>query len=435
GEIEAALRRHEQVRKAVVLVKQDRESGDQRLVAYVVPASKEEVALSELRSFLKRWLPEYMIPTHLVVMSEMPLTANGKIDKRALPDPELGAKDGYLPARTSIEELVANIWAEVVGVKQVGANDNFFELGGHSLLATRIISRVREAFHLELPVRSLFESPTVAEFAERVETGLRGAANIQKPPIKVVSRNRTFPLSSAQLRFWFIDQLEPESVIYTIPTAFRVSGPLNSSALIRAFREIVRRHEALRTSFDVIDGQPRQIIHESLEFNLPVIDLGELSEAEREIESRRVTSIELQEPFNLSEAPLIRAGLIRLKDDEHIVLLTLHHIVSDGWSEGVLTRELAQLYAAFSEGKDSPLAELPIQYVDYAVWQQEWLQGDVLDHQLAYWKTQLSGDLSALELPTDRPRPPVQTYRGDEESVVLDQELTHRLREFSRRQG
>jgi len=438
GEIEAVLNQHATVRDAVVMVRED-EPGDKRLVAYVVAAQNEAApTLSELRSFLSEKLPEYMAPSAYVVLDGIPLTPNGKVDRRALPAPDEARSElagEYVGPRTELEAEVAGIWAEVLKVERVGIDDNFFELGGHSLLVTQVISRLRKSLQVELPLRALFESPTVAALAEGIEAARQANEVLQAPPILPVSRDMELPLSFAQERLWFIDQLEPGGSAYNVPDTMRLTGRLNVEALRQALDAIVVRHESLRTTFPVVKGRPVQIITPSLSVALPIMDLSGLPESKREAEALRLVAEEAQRPFDLSLGSLMRALLLRLGDEEHILLLTMHHIVSDGWSMGVLFRELGALYEAFSGERESPLEELPIQYADYAVWQREWLRGERLEKHLSYWKEQLAGAPAVLELPTDKPRPAVQSFYGTRQFSVLSKNLSQALNELSRRES
>jgi amino acid adenylation domain-containing protein len=436
GEIEAVLTHHPAVREAVVLAREDK-PGDKQLVAYVVPQQKQTFTGRELRGFLQQKLPEYMVPAVFVMVEALPLTPNGKVDRRALPPPEQLRPDveqAFVAPRTPTEEVVAGLWAQVLGIEQVGVEDNFFELGGHSLLATQVLSRLRNAFHIELPLRALFEAPTVAGLAQRIEAASRDAQGLQVPPLVPVARTGALPLSFAQQRLWFLDQLVPDNPFYNIPSAARLTGQLNMAALAQSLNEVVRRHEALRTTFAAVDGQPVQVIAPTLTVPLPVIDLRALPEEEREAEGMRLAVEEAQRPFDLAQGPLLRVQVLRLGAEDNVVLLTMHHIISDGWSMGVLIRELGVLYAAFSQGQPSPLPALAVQYADFALWQRQWLQGTVLESQLAYWQGHLSG-LPILELPTDRPRPTVQAFRGATHSLVISSSLTESLRALSRQQG
>ncbi|HEY6186814.1 MAG TPA: amino acid adenylation domain-containing protein, partial [Pyrinomonadaceae bacterium] len=437
GEIEATLGSHASVQDAVVLAR-DEGRGDKRLVAYVATGEAQPLTPGELRRHLKEKLPEYMMPSAFVMLEKLPLTPNGKVDRQALPAldherPELDAT--FATPQTPTEEMLAGIWADVLKLERIGIDDDFFELGGHSLLATQLISRVREIFHVELPLRSLFETPTVAGLADRIEHEIRIEPALAAPPIVAVSRDQKLPLSFSQQRLWFLDQLEPGGWMYNIPAAVRLTGRLDVAALEQTFREISRRHEALRTNFSMTDGQAVQVVYGERLISLPVVDLGDLPETERESEAERLIAEESQQPFDLEHGSLIRVFLLRLEEEDHVLAVTMHHIISDGWSIGVLIKEMATLYEAFSAGQPSPLPELPIQYADFAHWQREWLQGDVLDAQLSYWKRQLAGAPPLLELPTDRPRPAVQTYNGAHLSLSLPLPLCAALRSLCRDEG
>jgi len=434
GEIEAVLNRHPAVREAVALARED-EPGKKYLAAYVVPESEAEPNVSELRDYLKKRLPAYMVPSAFVVLETLPLMPSGKVDRRALPAPDGARPDletTYVAPRTPVEEGLVDLWAQVLGVERVGVHDNFFDLGGHSLLATQLVSRVREVFQVEVLLRDIFEAPTVVGLAERVEAALRAASGLETPPIVPVSRDGDLPLSFAQQRLWFLDQLAPGNLFYNIPMAVRLKGRLDVAALERSLNEIVRRHEPLRTTFETVRGKPVQVIAPELILPLPVVDLTDLPEAEREVEAQRRAQEEVRQPFDLAEGPLLRAQLLKLDEEDHVALLTMHHIVSDGWSMGVLVREIAALYGAFSAGKPSPLPDLPIQYADFAHWQREWLQGEVLETQLDHWKQQLSDSPPVLELPTDRPRPAVQTSQGATQSFTLPKGLSESLKTLGR---
>lgn len=340
----------------------------------------------------------------------------------------------FLAPRTPTEELLAYTWAAVLGLRQVSVDQNFFEMGGHSLLATQVASRVRSSFGIELPLRCLFESPTIAGLAERVDAARRSQRGVAAPSIGRAVREGNLPVSFSQERLWFLDQLLPDTSVYNIPEGWRFRGPLNGQALRQALNEIVRRHEALRTSFQTIDGQAFQLIAPSLELELPVVDLSELPSSDREREALRLASEEATRRFDLSTGPLIRASLLRLEHDEHVLLLTMHHIVSDGWSLGVFFRELSVLYEACCRGEASPLPELPIQYADFSIWQRQWLQGPVLDAQLEYWRERLREAPPQLGVPADRPRPRVQTFHGADELLPLPRTLSALLKELSKRE-
>ncbi len=435
GEIETALASHAGVREAVVVARTE-EAGDKRLVGYVVAEEDQAPTANELKQHLKESLPEYMIPSVIIMLDEMPLTANGKVDRQALPEPmreDFGQE--YVAPATATEEILANLWAEVLRVEKVGREDNFFELGGHSLLATQLISRVRETFEVEIGLRELFERPTVADLAKSIEIARGTGKEKAAPAIERATRDQEIPLSFAQQRLWFLDQLEPNSAFYNIPAAVRLRGELDEEALERTFGEIVRRHEVLRTRIGTIEGRPVQVISEPEPFKIEVEDISQKDEEEREREAERIAVEESQKPFDLAAGPMIRVRLIRTGQQEHALVVVMHHIISDGWSMGVMIREMAVLYEAYREGRESPLEELEIQYADYAVWQREYLQGEVLQRQVEYWKQQLEGAPPLLELPTDRPRPAVQTYRGSRLALSLPQELSDGLRAVSRAEG
>jgi amino acid adenylation domain-containing protein len=437
GEIESVLGTHTAVSECVVAVLG--QADEKRLVAYVVSVEGlEAVDGSVLRAYLKERLPEYMVPSTVVFLTELPLTPNGKVDRKALPEPERsgGATGaGYIAARTPVEEVLCRVWEQLLKVERVSIDDNFFELGGHSLLATQIISRVRESFSVELPLRVIFESPTVSEIAETIEKSIRAEEGIVLSPIVPVSRDRQLPLSFSQQRLWFIDRFEPDSAAYNVPAGVRLRGQINVPALEQALSELIRRHEALRTVFAEVDGLPVQVIIPAEPLPLAITEIAGLSEDERLIAARRIVTDDALLPFDLARGPLLRTGLLRLADDDHIVLFTMHHIVSDGWSIGVLIREIAALYTAFTKGEPSPLEELPIQYADFAAWQREWLQGEVLESELRYWRQALSGAPDMLQLPTDRPRPSVQSSHGANQSIVLSEEVTSGLKQLCRAEG
>ena len=437
GEIETALEKHETVREAVVMVREEAE-GDKRLVAYVVPAEDRTLVSSELRLHLRTYVPEFMLPSVFVSLPELPMTPNGKVDRRALPAPESprGEPDAtFATPRTPVAEVLAGIWAEVLGIEQVPLDESFFELGGHSLLATQVMTRVREAFGIELPLRRLFEGPTVNNLAIAVEVALRSAQGVTAPPLVRVSREQDLPLSFAQQRLWFLDQLEPGSSFHNISTAVRIAGRLDVAAFEQTLTEIVGRHEAWRTTFQIANGQPVQIIASAAPVSLPLVELSDLGEAERDAQIERYAEQEAQRPFDLAAGPLVRFTLLRLSAEDHVALFTVHHIISDGWSLGVLVREVAVLYEAFVNGRPSPLPELPIQYADYSHWQRTWLRDEELERQLAYWKQHLAGAPLLLELPTDKPRPSVPSFRGAGHTIMLGRELTDAVKTLCRREN
>ncbi len=436
GEIETVLRKHPALKETMVMAREDT-PGDRRLVAYVVPEEEPSPA-GELRRFLKEKLPEYMVPSAFVTLEALPLTPNGKVDRGALPSPDWTRPElerAFVAPRTPVEEVLSGIWAQVLGVEQIGVHDNFFELGGHSLLAIQLVSRLREAFQVELPLRDLFKSPTIAALAASVEAARRTARGLSVPPVERVLREGELPLSFAQQRLWFLEQLGPGTPLYNIPSAVRFIGQLDVVALEQSLNEIVRRHEILRTIFATVDGQAVQVITPQLSLRVSLVDLSSLPPAEREPEALRLAAEEAQRPFDLVRGPLLRARLLRLDEEDHVALLTMHHIVSDGWSTGVLVQEIAALYPAFSAGQPSPLPDLPIQYADFAHWQRQWLQGEVLEKQLDYWKRQLAALPPSLELPTDRPRPAIQSYRGAHKMFALPKSISESLKILSHQEG
>jgi amino acid adenylation domain-containing protein len=378
-----------------------------------------------------------MVPSAFVALERLPLTPNGKVDRRALPAPEGGAEDEAAAApRTPTEEALAAIWAEVLEMERVGVRDDFFRLGGHSLLATRVVSRVRRALEVEVPIRALFEAPTVEAMAERVEALRREGAGDAAPPIVRVPRDGPLPLSFAQQRLWLIEQLDPGDPAYNLPVALRLRGPLDVDALETAVAEVARRHETLRTVFRPgPDGDAAQTVLEPGPFAFRRVDLSAVPEAEREARVRELAREEAAAPFDLAAGPLLRGALLHLAGDEAVVLFTVHHIVSDEWSTPILVREVSALYAAFARGGSSPLPELPVQYADFAAWQRSRVSGATLDRQLAYWRERLAGAPPLLELPTDRPRPAVANPRGGVRTFHLSAELTDALRGLSRAEG
>jgi amino acid adenylation domain-containing protein len=435
GEVESVLGAHPGVRAAVVTVREDR-PGDRRLTAYVVGAEGAAATAGGLAEYLREKLPEYMIPSAFVALDALPLTPNGKVDRRALPPPghlRPGSGESYVAPRTPIEELLANIWSEVLAVERVGVDDNFFALGGHSLLATQVVSRIKETLHADIGLDALFEAPTVADLAHVIKAA-RGSSPKSTEAIPRAPRGGDLPLSFSQQRLWFIAQLESGNPFYNISSAVRLKGILNVGALERTLNEIVQRHETLRTAFTTTDGQPVQVIAPEMKLSLKVSDLRGRAPEEREDAARREAVEESKRPFDLSRGPLLRAVLLRLDDEEHIAVLTMHHIVSDGWSMGVLIHEVSTCYEAFSTGKAPRLPELPIQYADFAVWQREQLRGEALEEHLSYWRRKLA-DLPMLALPTDHPRPAIQSVRGAYHQAPLPSSTASALRALSQEEG
>ncbi len=397
GEVDAVLRQHPGVADAATVARED------RLVAYFVAAAGPPPAPSAaaLRAYLEEKLPGHMVPAAFVRLDAMPLTPNGKVDRRALPAPEAEARVHVAP-RGPVEEVIAAVFAEVLRVAAVGAHDGFFELGGHSLLATQAAARLRAALGVELPLRALFEAPTPADLARVVEAEMRGA-HAAPPPLERAPRGEA-ALSFAQERLWFVAQLAPEDPSYVVPVLTRLGGRLDEAALGRAIGEIVRRHDVLRTTYRAPGGKPVAIVEAPAPVPLPVLDLGDASDGEQA--AQRAIAAELALPFDLALGPLVRARLLRLAADDHVLVIAIHHIAFDGGSEGLFRRELTALYDAFSAGLTSPLPDLGAQYADFAAWQRRWLAGEVEERQLAYWKATLDGAPRTLDLPADRPRPP-----------------------------
>ena len=437
GEIEVVLEEHPDVREAVVVAHEDMQ-GDKRLVAYVVPHTQQKPTVSDLRSHMQARLPDYMLPSTIMLLELLPLTPNGKLDRRMLPRPtgvRLESEETFMPPRGPIEEALVSIWADVLRLERVGIHDHFFDLGGHSLLVTQVIGRVRQTLQVELSVRALFEAPTVATLARRIEALSQAEQGLPVIPLHPFSREGNLPLSFAQQRIWFFDQLEPESSLYNISLAVRLQGDLKVAALEQSLDMIAQRHEVLRTTFPTLEDHLEQCISPTCEISMPVVDVTALPENWRELQMQQLATEVARSPFDLARGPVLRTYLLRIDHEEHVLLLCLHHIVSDGWSLGVLLRELSALYASLSSGKSSPLPELAIQYADYTLWQREWLQEEALAAQLSYWREQLAGAPLVLEMPSDRPRPAVLTWRGSRQRFLLPLSLLEALKRLSQREN
>ena len=443
AEVEKVLNGHTAVGQAVV-VAQKKGTGESRLVAYYTCSVLPAPTVSELRSFLREQLPDFMIPSVFVMVDTIPLTHSGKLDRRALPEPdnvrpELSTR--YLSARNEIEQKLVAIWEEVLDVRPVGINDGFFDLGGDSLSATRVISQVIKHFQLEIPLQLLFQSPTIADMAPvaaQSQDKLSGndkAVHAVAASLIHQSPEDFLPLSYSQQRLWFLDQLDPGSFTYNLFAAYRLKGDLNVAALEQSFNDILRRHEVLRTVFKSENGNPLQVVLPVLAIKIPLFDLRAPGSTENcWTEARRIFTEEAQRPFDLATGPLLRITLLQLADDEYVLLRAMHHIVSDGWSEGVLFHELSELYEALSTGQPSPLADLPAQYADYAKWQRQWFEGVRLESQLSYWKKQLD-NVATLHLPTDRSRQALQARRGARRYFSFSDGLTSELKKLSRQHG
>ncbi|WP_445627752.1 amino acid adenylation domain-containing protein [Nostoc sp. DSM 114167] len=443
GEVEAVLSKHPQINQAVAKVYGE-SAREKYLVAYFVPIVGETITVEQLRAFLTKQLPDYMIPSAFVEMESFPLTPNGKVNRRALPEPTTSRPElsqTFVEPRTPTEEILAGIWRDVLGLERVGIYDNFFDLGGHSLLATQVIALTRKAFGIELPLLSLFESPAIAPLAQKIATAK--APDRQELALKrLPPQNEPIPISLTQLELWFFDQFYPGNSIYNLPLVYRITGALNEKALEESLREIVRRHETLRSTFQVKNGQVVYAVINEPVFDFSVIDLRHISETEREAQATQQAEQEIKHPFDLARGPLLRSKLWRLDEQEYLFVAVTHHIVADGWSFSVLTQELAKVYEAFCEGKPSPLTELPIKYTDFAQWQRQWLQGEVLESQLQFWQKHLGTSPPILKLPCvseagrrHRPRPPVRTFKGSSQSVFLSKKLTEALKALSQQEG
>jgi amino acid adenylation domain-containing protein len=433
AEIEEVLEEAAGVRQAVVLALDD--AGEKRLVAYVAVEGDRKPA--DLKVALRKRLPEFMVPADFVLLDQLPLTPNGKIDRRALPSLRKQSDEvsNYVEPRTAAEELVAQIWTDLLGVERIGLHDNFFVLGGHSLLATRMLARLRETFHCEIELRAVFQFPVLRELAAHV-TSLSNQVEPDKVlPIVPVTGLEASPLSSQQQRLWFLDHYGSSGTAYSLPAAVRLKGNLNKEALRLSFQEIVRRHQILRARFQEVEAKPQLQICENATFELHELDLRDsVSGTTSEERVNRELVEEASSPFVLPEGGLLRVRLLRVGEQDYILLITVHHIVFDGWSAGVLASELSALYEAYSQGISSPLADLEIQYTDYAAWQREMLEKGAWTEGLEYWKKQLEG-VAALELPTDHMRPAVQSFRGTTEEWTLPAELNASVKKLSHEHG
>jgi amino acid adenylation domain-containing protein len=437
GEVEGALAGHPGVKEAAVLALGH--GADKRLVAYVGARPEARPTPEELRAWLSGRLPAFLVPSAFVVLDDLPITPNGKVDRRALAGIEPVHHEEAAHATTPTEEILCAVWSEVLGIEQVGLHSGFFELGGHSLKAAQLASRIAMALGVEIPLRAVFESPTVASMAVQIDELRAAGEGLQAPPVLPVPRDRDLPLSYSQEAIWFLQQMEPDSASYNIFTPLQLEGSLDEAALTGALAEIVRRHEPLRTVFELRGGIPVQTILPA-GFRLPVIDLRRLGAmaAIADTEALRIVRDEARHSFDLARGPVFRAGLVRVGPSSSLLLLNAHHAASDGWSTGVLLRELGELYASATaavEARPAALPELPVQYADYAVWQREWLRGEVLERQLGFWRRELDGAPPVITLPTDRPRPARQGHRGGSVTTVLSAEVSRAIHESSRHLG
>ncbi len=435
GEIESVLARHPEIAEAVVVAREDR-PGDKLLVAYIVPATDSPPTIGDLREFVAASLPDYMIPAAFVCLDAFPLTPNRKIDRKALPAPEgqqLSSSKAFVAPRNERERVLASIWEDVLAVDNIGVDDNFFELGGHSLLATRLVTRVRSKMRLTLPLRQVFETPTIAGLAAYLARERECPQAAPMPPLRRVDRAEPRPLSFAQQRLWFLDQLQPGGSAYNLHFSYRLDGKLNAAALESALLALVHRHEGLRTTFSEINGVPVQRIDPSASLALEIQSLREFEPERREQMAREIVERESRQPFDLARGPVFRAKLLELREDQHILTISLHHIVADGLSIDVLVSYVCLISEAHCSSTDSPLADLVFQYVDYAAWQREWLQGAALDQQIAYWREQLGSGAPSCEFPLDRPRTHDTLHQSGTITRALPVELSSKVRELSRK--
>jgi amino acid adenylation domain-containing protein len=438
GEIETILDRHPAVKKSVVVTRDRDSSAETEVIGYIVSTQGTAPMVSDLRRFLQKMLPDYMIPSMFVFLGSLPVTPNGKLDRNTLPPPgrERPLLDqGFVEPRTEIEELIAQVWREILKLDKIGVHDNFFEHGGHSLLATRVIARLRSSFHVDIALRKLFELPTVAGLAQHIDVLRHSELGASILPIVPVDRIQPLPLSFSQRRLWYLQKVDKNLSAYNIPASFRVNGNLDCAALEHALNEMIARHEVLRSYVKEVDGQPRQEILPSLRIALPVIDLTHFPSEQAEIEVRRLSAVDARRLYDLANAPLMRATLVKLAVGDHVLILNFHHIIADGSSLAIFYKELSALYQSRREGKVMLLPNLPVQYTDYATWQQEWLKSASFDAQLDYWNRQLASLPEPCGLPTDFDRQLTQSYRGGRLALELSDELTSALKVLSRQQS
>lgn len=433
GEIETVMQEHQGVYEARVTLKSNAQIGP-HLIAYFIPVRQPGVAASELRNFLKERLPNYMVPATFMAMDSWPHTSTGKIDRSQLPEvdeTQWESEENFVAPRSAIEQAAADLYCEILGLTRVGVHDHFFELGGHSLLAVQLVSRLREMFGCDIPLRLFFENPTVAGLAEAIPSVIQGEATQGTiPAITPAFKDRPIPLSSSQERIYFLHKLAPQSAAYNIPIAIRLHGQLNHLALEESINQLIRKHESLRTSIREESGTLSQVISSISCVELTNIDLRHLPDDQRLEEARKKANEAARHPFDLTKAPLLRGTLLQLADEDYVLILTIHHIVSDQWSFAILGKELGQFYNALCSGRSVPAEPLPIQYADFACWQRQWLTPEVLENQYSFWMSKLS-NLPILEMPTDHPRRPDQTFTGTYISLDLTKPLLNKLQSLS----
>ncbi|BAN48812.1 non-ribosomal peptide synthase/polyketide synthase [Metapseudomonas resinovorans] len=432
-EIEACLLAQAGVRQAVVVLR-DSQAGPQLVGYLVADGADEEALLARLKDALQQALPDYMVPAHLLRLDAMPLSPSGKLERKALPEPQWRQRAHRAP-QSAVEQRLAAIWSEVLGVARVGLDDDFFELGGHSLLATQIVSRSRQAFDIELPLRALFDASRLAAFASRVEQALATGQRDSQGAIARVDRSLPQALSYSQQRMWFLWQMEPGSPAYNVGGVARIGGALDADRFEAALQALIARHETLRTTFPSVAGVPQQRVSDDAGLPIQHHDLSHLPAESFQARLEAFADAEAHQPFDLERGPLLRAHLVKAEAQVHYLVVTLHHIVTEGWAMDIFARELAELYAAQLEGRDAELAPLPVQYLDYSQWHRQWLEGGEMQRQLDYWQAQLGGEQPLLELPADRPRPPVQSHQGDLLRFDLDDALAARVRAFNAEHG
>lgn len=434
GEVESVLVEHEYVKKAVVIARESINKGNNVLIAYLVSTDVKD--LHSIIEHAKRKLPDYMIPVHFVFLEKMPIMINGKVDRKSLPEPKFEVEEKYVRPRNEIETILTHIWEEELGINKIGINDNFFNAGGHSLLATQIIFQIRELFEIELPLREFFKYPTIAGLANVIETAkiIKKEVPIQK--IKTISANETFPLSFAQQRLWFLEGYMDSTAVYNVPGAIRIKGCLNIEILEKSLQALVDRHDSLRTVFFDIKGQPRQKVLQKVNIQVEQTSLDYLPSHKRKNKLEEILVQEAQVSFNLSNPPLLRAKLIKVDHDDYTLAITIHHIISDGWSLGIVIKELSLLYKSQLTKKEILLPELPLSYIDFSQWQQDHLlYGDGAEKNLNYWKNQLGGVLPVLQLPIDYQRPNVQSFKGQTYGFKISNQLTQRLLELGEKES
>jgi acyl carrier protein len=436
-EVEAALEQHPAVRQGIVLDREDT-PGERYLAAYLLAVQDPPLTVEALRAYLHTLLPPHMVPTAFVFLDTMPQTPSGKVNRRALPAPPRwrpALSAAFVAPRTPTEEVVASIWSRVLDLEGVGIHDNFFDLGGHSLLAVRVLSRLREAFQTAVSLQALFDAPSVASLASHIDRQRREAAGESAPALAPMPRPRAIPVTLAQEHIWLLAQLLPRTPFFHISHAFRLTGLLRLDALEHSFNALIQRHESLRTAFAPQQGQLVQHIAEALTLTLVIEDLSAKSQSSHQAAVQRLIQQEAERPFVLREAPLMRVRLLQVAEHEYVLLLTWHHLIMDGWSMGVFTRELALSYDAFVQGVPPALPPLRVQYADYTLWYEKWRATAARQRQLAYWRQQLHPPLPCLHLPLDRPRQSVRGFHTARQTFAIPQELAEALRRLSRQES